>query len=183
MTLPQIDTSWTLFIDRDGVINHEKKMDYILHKNEFVFYAGVLEAMSIFNQLFGRIILVTNQRGIGKGLMTETDLHSIHQHMLAEMEKQGGRIDKIYYCTSLDNDHPNRKPNAGMAFEAQVDFPEIDFTKSLMVGNKLSDMGFARNAGVQSIYVTTTNPEVELPNPLIDFVFADLLTFAKALKS
>ena len=72
--LPTIDTSWTLFIDRDGVINHEKKEDYILNWNEFNFYDGVKQAMEIFNKKFGIIVMVTNQRGIGKGLMTENDL-------------------------------------------------------------------------------------------------------------
>jgi histidinol phosphatase-like enzyme len=71
--LPVIDTSWTLFIDRDGVINQEKKEDYILNWNEFKFYDGVKQAMEIFNKKFGVIVVVTNQRGIGKGLMTEDD--------------------------------------------------------------------------------------------------------------
>jgi histidinol phosphatase-like enzyme len=64
------DKAWTLFLDRDGVINYEKVNDYIYNPGEFKFYEGVLEAMHIFRQLFGRIILVTNQRGIEKGLMT-----------------------------------------------------------------------------------------------------------------
>lgn len=181
--LPAIDTSWTLFIDRDGVINHEKKEDYILNWNEFNFYDGVKQAMEILNKKFGIIVMVTNQRGIGKGLMTDEDLSSIHQNMTKEIVANNGRIDKIYYCTSLDNNHINRKPNAGMAHLAKQDFPAIDFNKAIMVGNKPSDMGFGRNAGITTVFVATTNPEVEFPNPLIDYRFNDLLDFANAINT
>ncbi len=177
-----IDKTWTLFIDRDGVINHEKKEDYILHWDEFMFYDGVKEAMKILNEKFGVIVMVTNQRGVGKGLMSKDELHNIHKNMVDEIIKEGGRVNKIYYCTDLDNTSINRKPNAGMALQAKQDFPEIDFGKSIMVGNKPSDMQFGRNAGVQTVFLATTNPEVSFPNALIDYRFNDLLEFAKALK-
>ena len=181
--LPAIDKSWTLFIDRDGVINHEKKEDYILNWDEFSFYDGVKQAMEILNKKFGNIVLVTNQRGIGKGLMTEDDLSLIHHNMIKEIVENGGRIDNIYYCTSIDNEHINRKPNAGMAYLAKKDFPSIDFNKSMMVGNKPSDMKFGRNAGIKTVFVATTNPEVEFPNPLIDYRFNNLLDFANAINT
>ena len=65
--LKKIDAGWTLFLDRDGVINVEKEDSYILHYNEFVFYEGVPEALRHCASVFGRIVIVTNQRGIGKG--------------------------------------------------------------------------------------------------------------------
>ena len=114
--LKQINKNWTLFLDRDGVINHDKDQDYIYNYGEFRFYDGVPEALKFFASLFGHIIIVTNQRGVGRGLMTESDLQDIHTNMLADIRKNGGRIDKIYYCTSTDNQDPNRKPNPGMFF-------------------------------------------------------------------
>jgi D-glycero-D-manno-heptose 1,7-bisphosphate phosphatase len=117
-----------LFIDRDGVINHEKKEAYILNWKEFNFYAGVLDAMAIFSQLFGRIVMVTNQRGIGKGLMTEIDLAEIHDYMLAKMQQSGGRIDKIYYCTALTNEDVNRKPNPGRRHRPRPIFLKLSCT-------------------------------------------------------
>ena len=176
--LTHIDKSWTLFLDRDGVINHEKKMDYIRNYGEFKFYNGVTEALKIFNDIFGTIVMVTNQRGIGRGLMTEHDLTYIHAQMLSNITASSGRIDKIYYCTSTDNDCFERKPNPGMAHQAKKDFSNIDFAKSIMIGNKLSDMQFGRNAGMFTIYLATTNPEVEFPHPLIDLRFNDLLSVA-----
>ncbi|BAV06262.1 D-glycero-D-manno-heptose 1,7-bisphosphate phosphatase/D-glycero-alpha-D-manno-heptose 1-phosphate guanylyltransferase [Filimonas lacunae] len=179
-----MDKSWTLFLDRDGVINLEKKADYILHVGEFGFYEGVLEAMPVFNQLFGTIVMVTNQKGIGKGLMTVDHLTEIHDHMLGEMKKLGGRIDKIYFAPDLDQDAYNRKPNPGMAFQAKADFPDIDFTKSIMVGNKLSDMEFAHNAGIaHSVFLATTNPETPFPHPLIEQRFNSLAEYAAHLQA
>lgn len=180
--IENLDSSWTLFIDRDGVINHEKQEDYILNWNEFRFYDGTLEAMKRLSAIFPTIILVTNQRGVGKGLMTQEDLDSIHSNMLSAIKENSGKIDQVYYCTSLDNDCFERKPNPGMAHLAQKDFPHIDFSKSIMIGNKLSDMNFGRNAGMFTIYVDTTNPEVPSPHPAIDERFDNLLLAAIALE-
>jgi D-glycero-D-manno-heptose 1,7-bisphosphate phosphatase len=179
----QVDKTWTLFLDRDGVINHEKQENYILNWSEFRFYDKVTEAIEIFARLFGTIVMVTNQRGVGKGLMTTEDLDEIHANMLAEIVARNGRIDKIYYCSSMDNDCYERKPNPGMAFQAQKDFADIYFSKSIMVGNKLSDMKFGRNAGMFTVYLDTTNPEVISPNELIDLRYPSLYAFAETFSS
>ena len=150
LDLSKVNNSWTLFLDRDGVINHEKEKDYIYHYGEFSFYEGVREALQYLSTRFRRIIVITNQRGVGRRLMSEKDLVAIHEQMLADIEASGGRIHKIYYCTADDDTHPNRKPNPGMANEALRDFPDIDLSKSIMVGNKLSDMQFGRNAGMHT---------------------------------
>lgn len=179
--LQKIDNSWTVFIDRDGVINYEKEDGYILNKDEFRFYEGVKESFQLLNQNFGRVIIVSNQRGVGRGLMTEAELNEIHQQMISELEQAGGKIDKIYYCTSTSNKHPDRKPNPGMAFHAKKDFPEIDLSKSIMIGNKLSDMQFGKNAGSYTIFTATTHPETPYPHPEIDLRFDSLPGFVHAL--
>lgn len=179
--LPHVDKSWTLFLDRDGVINHEKADDYIRNWDEFRFYDNVREALSKLSDSFGTIVMVTNQRGIGRGLMTEADLHAIHSNMLTAIVEANGRVDKVYYCTAVDSAHSHRKPNPGMAHEAKKDFEHIDFSKSIMVGNKLSDMQFGRNAGMLTVYVDTTHPDVPSPHPLIDFRFKDLHAFSEAV--
>jgi D-glycero-alpha-D-manno-heptose 1-phosphate guanylyltransferase len=179
--LKTINKNWTLFIDRDGIINHEKKEDYILNWEEFNFYDDTKEAFQQFSKKFGKIIIVSNQRGVGKGLMTEADLQDIHQNMKKEIEIAGGRIDGIYYCTNTDNKHPDRKPNPGMAFHAKKDFPGIDLSKSLIAGNKPSDMLFGRNAGMYSVFIATTNPDTLFPHPDIDLRFNSLTDFARAL--
>ncbi len=178
--LKKIDSSWTLFIDRDGVMNDEKHEDYIHTWDEFKFYEGVKEAFEIFNKKLGIIVIITNQRGVAKGVTKLEDLRLIHKNMQAEIESAGGRIDNIYVCTEMESE--NRKPNTGMGLQAIKDFPEIDLSKSLMIGNTLSDMKFGRNLGVAiNIFLPTTRKEVPHNHPNIDLVFNDLISVAKAL--
>jgi len=181
LDLHSINKSWTLFLDRDGVINHEKEQDYVYNYDEFIFYDGALEAMKIFTEKFSTIIVATNQRGVSKGLMTEEDLQDLHKNMQIDIEHAGGRIDHIYYNTAMTNDDPMRKPQPGMALQAKIDFPKIDFSKSIMVGNNVSDMLFGRNAGMHTVFLRTTSPDLELPHDAIDLFFDNLIDFAKAL--
>lgn len=174
--LAAINNTWTLFLDRDGVINHEKYEDYIHTWDEFKFYDGVKVAIKLFTQKFNRIIIVTNQRGIRKGVTKETDLQLIHQNMVTEIEKVGGKIDAIYYCPELES--PNRKPNPGMGLQAVKDFSDIDLSKAIMVGNTLSDMTFGRNLGIKTVFLTTTRPEVDTKDARIDAVYPSLIAFA-----
>ena len=180
--LLQANKAWTLFLDRDGVVNLEKHNDYIRMPSEFFFLDHVPEAMAIFAGLFGEIFVVTNQKGVGKGLMTEDDLQDIHQYMLQGVEHAGGRISKVYYCTATENDHPNRKPQPGMALQAKADYPQISFSKSIMVGNTLSDMAFGRAEGMYTVFIQSSKPMPELPHPAIDAVFPSLYLLAKALQ-
>ena len=180
--LKNIQNDWTLFLDRDGVINHEKQNDYIHTWEEFTFYDGVLEAMAIFAKKFKRIIIVTNQKGVGKGLTKETDLILIHKNMQAAIENANGKIDGIYYCKDLEDDSPNRKPQPGMGLQAAKDFADIQLNKAIMVGNTLSDMKFGRNLGVKTVFLPTTRPEVNLQDEHIDAVYNSLIDFANAIK-
>lgn len=161
-----VDSSWTLFLDRDGVINVRKVGDYIKSVDEFKFLPGVLHAISKFSHLFGRIIVVTNQQGISKGLMTERNLDEIHRYMSFEVEKRGGRIDKIYFAPQLSKENSiMRKPNIGMGLKAKEDFPEIDFQKSIMIGDSDSDIAFGQALGM--ITVKLDAPELSQSKPTI----------------
>jgi D-glycero-alpha-D-manno-heptose 1-phosphate guanylyltransferase len=181
LDLKQIDKTWTLFLDRDGVINEEKVGEYVRHWGEFIFSTGVLKVFQKLSGHFGRVIVVSNQRGVGKGLMTEEALQSIHLEMQREVEIVNGKIDKIYYCTEKDDICFNRKPNPGMALQALHDFPDIDPGKCIMVGNKPGDMRFGRAAGMFTVFVKTTNPDQVFPHPDIDLIFDSLHDFASAL--
>ncbi len=181
LKLDSIDKTWTLFLDRDGVINEDKIGSYIFSPDEFIFHEGAPGLFKKLSEKFGRIIIITNQRGVGRGLMTEESLKAIHEKLVNAVSAAGGKIDGIYYCTAVDKDHPMRKPNPGMAAKAAEEIPGIDFTKSIMVGNNMSDMLFGRNAGMHTVFVKTTTPDPPLPHPDIDLVFESLAEFAKAL--
>lgn len=155
MNLLDIDVSRydTLFLDRDGVINKLRQNDYVKCWDEFEFLPGVFEALAKWKDHFKHIIIVTNQRGIGKGLMTDEDLNSIHQQMINEIERHSGRIDKIYYCSSLTEEDFNRKPGIWMFQQAVNDFGDIIPETSLMIGDSESDMEFAENCGMMGIKI------------------------------
>lgn len=180
--MKQIELDWTLFLDRDGVINYESQDDYIMDWNTFRFLPGSIETFSIFGQLFKKVFIVTNQKGVGKGLMSEDDLIVIHKKLSSAVENAGGSIAKIYYCTALEDEDPCRKPNNGMALMAKKDFPEIEFHKSIMVGNTMSDMQFGKSCGMFTVFIRSEKPGPASVDPLIDLVFSDLSSFAKALQ-
>ncbi len=176
-----IANDWTLFLDRDGVINHEVHLGYVNNWEDFIFYEGAKEAFKIFAIRFKYICLVTNQRGIGRGITKLENLILIHQKMTSEIVQYGGRIDGIYFCPDLALDSIDRKPNAGMALQAKKDFPTLDFTKSVMVGNNLSDMGFGRNIGAKNVFLTTTAPDTDPGHQQIDAIYPSLYQFALSL--
>ena len=167
----QVDKSWTLFLDRDGVINLHFPKDYVKNWNEFYFLEGSIEAIVRLSEVFGKVIVVTNQQGVAKGKMTEDMLRIIHINMLSEIEAAGGRIDSIYAATVLSDNDPEgiRKPKIGMAMQAQKDFPDIDFAKSIIVGDSITDMQFGRNAGMFTILVSDKEGSDVVESLLVDF--------------
>jgi D-glycero-D-manno-heptose 1,7-bisphosphate phosphatase len=181
-SLSQIDRNWSLFLDRDGVINYEVQGTYVRNWKEFTFYPRAPENIAYFNTRFKRLILATNQRGITRGIMSMEDLEDIHRNMMQSIEAKDGKIDRIYFCVDAEESSPCRKPNPGMALQAASDFPEIDLKKSLMVGNNISDMLFGRNAGMKTVFLKTTDPDRKLPDDLIDLHFNNLDEFTSFLK-
>jgi histidinol-phosphate phosphatase family protein len=174
-----IDKSWTLFLDRDGVINRKLDNDYVKNWVEFEFIGESLQALKILNDIFGHIVVVTNQQGIGKRLYRTEDLELIHGNMLYEIAYHGGRIDKVYFSPHLQaENHPTRKPGIGMALQAKKDFPAIDFARSIMVGDSPSDLLFGRNAGMRTVLISDTDRD----DPHADFRFSSLIEFALALR-
>lgn len=160
------------------MINHRLKDDYVKNWSEFQFEPGVPEAIASFSKVFGRIFVVTNQQGIGKNIMIEDNLHDIHHKMVTEIEAAGGRIDKVYYCPHLRKEDCNcRKPRIGMALQAKENFPEIDFSRSIMVGDTPSDIEFGKRAGMRTVFIS----KEENPPPYTDWQFQLLHDFARYL--
>ena len=142
-----------LFLDRDGVINRWLPGDYVKRWEEFVFLPGVLQMLSRCAGHFRHIIIVSNQRGVGRGRMSREALDAIHQRMVEEIERAGGRIDAIYVSTAIADDDPSRKPQPGMFLEACRDYPDIRPERSLMMGDSDSDAAFAAACGMSYIRV------------------------------
>ena len=157
-----IDFSWTLFLDRDGVINRRFFGDYVTKVDDFHFQSGVFEFLNFANKYFHKIIVVTNQQGVGKGIMTDSELEEIHQFMIKSIIKQGGRIDRVYSATNLrDAENNIRKPNSFMGYQAKNDYPSIDFNKSIMIGDTNSDILFGKNLGMKTILINSPEKVTE----------------------
>ena len=178
---PEVNDSWTLFLDRDGVINVESVGSYITSWSEFNFHDGVLDSLRSLSGMFGNIIVVSNQRGVGRGIMSIETLREIHGNMKAAVAEKGGRIDKVYSCTATTDDDHNRKPHTGMGLQAQEDFPAIDFKHSIMVGNSISDMEFGKRLSMHTVFLTTKHEPFELPNDLIDEQYPSLQAWVKSM--
>ena len=155
----QIDATWTLFLDRDGVINERIFGGYITKVDEFKFLPGVESAIAGLTRKFNRLIVVTNQQGIGKGLMTERNVLEIHSYMCDRVHLEGGKIDKCYFAPNLKGAEDDlRKPNPEMANMAKMEFSEIEFKRSIMIGDTDSDILFGKNIGMLTVRIKTEEP-------------------------
>ena len=144
----------TLFLDRDGVINKKLEGRYVSDFSEFEFMKGAVDAIAKLTIAFNRIIIITNQQGIAKEIMSASDLHTLHAKMEDSIEISGGKIDKIYYCPHLASiDCKCRKPNTGMIEEALLDFPKIVIKESYLVGDSESDIEAGKRMNLKTIKV------------------------------
>ena len=110
--------------------------------------------ISKLSNIFRRIIIITNQQGIGKGIMSDSDLKILHSKMHEIIQKSGGKIDKIYYCPHLEEINCLcRKPNPGMIQQAIIDFPEIVLEDSYLIGDSDSDIEAGKRMGLNTIKV------------------------------
>tara|TARA_B100001094_G_scaffold246015_1_gene242602 strand:- start:93 stop:593 length:501 start_codon:yes stop_codon:yes gene_type:complete len=144
----------TLFLDRDGVINKKLEGRYVCNFSEFKFITGALDAISELNNIFNRIVIVTNQQGIAKGVMSEADLNILHTQMLNVIEQSGGKVDKIYYCPHLEEmDCICRKPKTGMIKNAIIDFPNIIAENSFLIGDSDTDIKAGKRMSLNTVKV------------------------------
>lgn len=166
---------WTLFLDRDGVVNQRPVNDYVKNVEGFVFLPAAVEAIRLLSGVFSRIVLVTNQQGVGLGLMDNNDLEKIHNNMLQIIREAGGNIDLVLCCTDVKDKPDNcRKPSRFMADEALRKFPEINFQKAVMVGDTASDIEFGKNLGMMTVQIGGDDISTAA-----DFQFETLFRFAK----
>ena len=155
--MPRFDSA--LFLDRDGVINRQIVGGYVRNLSQLELLPGAIDAIVRLGKVFRYIIVVTNQQGVGKGLVSMADVDEIHSYIIEEVQKAGGYITKIYCCPSLESaNDPNRKPGIGMGLQAKHDFPDIDFSRSLMIGDSMSDVLFAERLGMRSVFIAHGQP-------------------------
>jgi histidinol-phosphate phosphatase family protein len=176
-----IDKSWTLFLDRDGVINIAIAGGYVCKWGQFKFIPSFLKYIRRLSEKFGHIIIVTNQRCIAKRLVSKKGLALMHKNMINAIKKKGGRVNRLYYCPHEIEDRCHcRKPEIGMALKAKKAFKKVNFAKSIMIGDLESDMEFARNAGMIGVLMSSEAAGGE--GTKADHIYGCLGAFWKAIK-
>ena len=164
-----VDSSWTLFIDRDGVINERIFDGYVLNKEDFIFKDGVVEVSKSLFSKFKYVIVVTNQQCVGKGLIRMKNLENIHAYMMKQLNQYSAHIDLILVATELKGAEPfKRKPSKTMGYMAQDTFRDIDFTKSIMVGDTDSDIHFGKNLGMKTVLIRSEEITSSEPDLVVD---------------
>jgi D-glycero-D-manno-heptose 1,7-bisphosphate phosphatase len=183
--------SRAVFIDRDGTLNED--IGYVSTPDELILYPWAAEAVRLVNHSGFKAIVITNQSGIARGMYGEETLRSIHARMIEELAREGARIDAVYYCPH----HPDigavdyrkacdcRKPRPGM-LDAAAREHNIELTRSLVIGDKSSDIMLAENAGARSALVLTGYGRETLAHPerwpcRPSFVAEDLLQAVKQI--
>jgi len=156
-----------LFLDRDGVINVEKK--YVYKIEDFEFMDGIFQLIRTSQEKNFLPIVITNQAGIARGYYTEEDFEALTRWMIEEFRKQGVFIAKVYFCPfhpkagigGYRMDSPDRKPRPGMLFRARDEF-DLDLANSILIGDKQSDIEAGRNAGVGQLMLLDS--DLDAPN-------------------
>lgn len=142
-----------VFFDRDGIANRDPAPKrYVETPEEFHLFPAFLEALRVVSERGYRAIIVTNQKGVGTGVVSADALAGIHDRLLAHVHAAGLRLDDIYVCIATNDDHPDRKPNPGMLLNAARKHG-IDLARSWMIGDNESDMTAGRAAGCRTIRV------------------------------
>lgn len=171
-----------VFFDRDGIINKKApEHDYIKNWDEFAIIPEIINVMKHVQSKGYKIIIVTNQRGIARGLMTINDLSNIHNNLKEKLSKHGVIITDIFFCPHGYNDDCKcRKPKPGMLIEAKKLY-EIDFKKSFLVGDSNSDIIAANSVNMKSI-LYTQKPDFKNNNEYPSYVISTLRAIIKIIK-
>jgi D-glycero-D-manno-heptose 1,7-bisphosphate phosphatase len=176
----KIDSSWTLFLDRDGVINERIMGGYVRSLEEFIPIPDAIDSIVSLSKCFGLVFVVTNQQGVAKGLMTESTLQEIHHSLTDQVEIKGGRIAQCYYAPGMAGpENYLRKPKPGMALLAQRQHKMVDFRRSVMVGDSDSDILFGQKLGMKTVRIQTPEP-IKVQADLTLNSLAAFVTFLKS---
>lgn len=166
-----------VFVDRDGVLVSD--VGYLSHVKHLKVLHGVPRALKLLRAAGFKVVVVTNQSGIFRGYLSTATLHRLHAELKRRLAKAGARWDALYFSPhGPDSGHPMRKPKPGMLKAAQRRF-KLDLSASYMVGDRPSDTGAGRNAGVKACLVVRTGAGRRYKGPKPDAFTRDLLSAAR----
>ena len=159
-----------VFLDRDGVINRLEFGKYVLSWPEFEFLEGVIEAIAEITGAGYKIIIITNQSPIGRGMLTEEGLAVIHNNMLFEIEQGGGIVEEVFHCPHAPEDNCKcRKPEPGLFHKVNEKY-NVDYANSWFVGDFESDRQVAERIGLKFILAKGNGGLKKASKQIISFI-------------
>lgn len=159
-----LDSTFGLLLDRDGVLNRRLSGRYVTTPDELEILPGVGEALATLARWVGPMVVVTNQQGIGKGLMTGADLARVHDALIAKLGEHGVTLAGIHHCPHLDEDRCRcRKPAPGLVEAAARDHPGLDPRRSVMVGDSAADVALGHAVGAVTVFVRNADDDRDPP--------------------
>jgi len=176
----------TVFLDRDGVLNEKMpEGSYVTSPAGFHILPGIPGAIARLNQAGLRVVVVTNQRGIALGLYSSADVDAIHSALQQALISHGAHIDAFFLCPHDKSQCNCRKPLPGLFEQATAQFPTITAASSVMIGDSLVDIEFARRLGMTAILITDNSeqsrPGIGSARELADLRFSSLPEAVNAL--
>lgn len=148
-----------VFFDRDGIVNRSPGPGYVERLEDFHLLDEFIAALRVVRARGWPAVIVTNQRGVGLGLMTEAELGRIHAHLRTELQRVGLDLAGLYACTAEDRDHPDRKPRPGMLLRAAEELG-LDLSRSWMIGDSERDIEAGLRAGcAHTVLIGPDTPE------------------------
>jgi D-glycero-D-manno-heptose 1,7-bisphosphate phosphatase len=176
-----------VFLDRDGTLTLER--GFVTRPEQVRLLPGAAEAIRLLRENHFACILVTNQSAVGRGLLTEPDLHRIHDELLRQLHAEEAALDGLYFCPAAPNaeapDDPERKPAPGMLLRAAREL-RIDLAQSWMVGDSARDVLAGQSAGCRGCVLVRSGHDISGALPLLrdgDHVAADLAEAARIILS
>ena len=160
-----INMNKAIFLDRDGVINKEKK-DYVKKLEEFEIFDNIFSAIKILKEKGFLIIIITNQSAINRKLMKVDELEKIHECLINEVKRQGTSIDSIFYCPHRPDENCTcRKPKPGLILQASK-YHKVDLKNSFFIGDSNTDMKAAEAAGCKGILLKKDQKLIDTVNQI-----------------
>lgn len=184
MALSDLSDLRTVFLDRDGILNEKMSEGrYVTRVEEFRILTGVPDAIRRLNEAGLRVVVVTNQRGIARGLYTLADVEAIHSELQQTLARERAHIDGFFICPHDEGECNCRKPLPGLFEQAVAKYPEIAATASVMIGDSPTDVEFGRRLGMKTIFIDALNcaPGEEEAATLANLCFGSLSEAVDAL--